>query len=270
MLWINGALCPLEAARISPLDRGFTRGDGLFETIRVRAGEPVHLPAHLHRLAAGGQVLGLAVPGADTVRAGIMELLAATSVRDGSVRLTVARGEGPRGLLPPTETAPTCTMVATTGHFGRSDVRALTSRLIRRDEASPLSRIKSLNYLPAILARQEAARAGLDEAVLLNIAGRVAENTIRNLVVAHDGHVFTPPVSEGALPGTARGSLITAGLVQEAPLTLEQLRCAQGVWLVNSLSLRVLTELDGAAVAVDRERTQRLAVFLDSGGLAPC
>ncbi len=70
----------------------------------------------------------------------------------------------------------------------------------RRNEFSPLSGIKSLNYLDNILARQEAQRAGCDDALLLNTLGRLAESTIANLFVQRDGQLLTPPLSEGALP----------------------------------------------------------------------
>jgi branched-chain amino acid aminotransferase len=265
LMWLNGELVALDTARISPMDRGFTLGDGLFETMRVRAGWVMNLYAHMHRLVEGGRVLGLPVPDTAAVRQALCELLDATDLEEGSIRLTLSRGEGPRGLQPPANTRPTLALTATPGAFARTTVRTMTSKLIRRDETSPLSRIKSLNYLPGILARQEAARANAEDALLLNMQGRVAESTISSIVIAsEDGELITPPISEGALPGVARGMLLARGLAREATLENEQILWARGVWLVNTLSLREVTVLDGQALATDPALTETLAACFDS------
>ncbi|MCI1439090.1 MAG: aminotransferase class IV, partial [Acetobacter peroxydans] len=188
-----------------------------------------------------------------------------TDLEEGSIRLTLSRGEGPRGLQPPANTRPTLALTATPGAFARTTVRTITSKLIRRDETSPLSRIKSLNYLPGILARQEAARANAEDALLLNMHGRVAESTISSIIIAsEDGALITPPISEGALPGVARGMLLARGLAREATLENEQILWARGVWLVNTLSLREVTVLDGQALATDPALTETLAACFDS------
>lgn len=261
-VWLNGAVCPQDEARISPADRGFTLGDGVFETMRAAGGQVLHLPRHMARLAAGGAVLGLSVPPMDTLRHAAHSLLAACGLEDAVLRLTVARGEGPRGLLPPDNDRPTVLLTAVPGAFSVSAVRVVTSHLIRRDEMSPLSYIKSLNYLPGILARQEAQRAGAQDALLLNTQGRMAESTISNLVVATKDGLVTPPVAEGALAGIARQILLEQELVREATLSPACLRGARGIWLVNSLSLRVVLELDGQPVPEDANSTARLEYCL--------
>lgn len=264
-VWLNGAVRTFDEARISPADRGFTLGDGVFETMRVCRGRIVHLPRHMARLADGGRVLGMPVPCADEVQAAAVALLRTCGLENAVLRLSVARGEGPRGLLPPVPAHPTVLLTAAPGAFCVSQVQVVTSRQIRRDEASPLSYIKSLNYLPAILARQEAERQGAQDALLLNTQGRVAESTISNLVVATDAGLVTPYVAEGALAGVARAWLLEHGLVREGQLALADLRHAGGVWLVNSLSLRVVTALDGQALPVDGVRTAELEHCLRHG-----
>ncbi|WP_415478431.1 aminotransferase class IV [Acetobacter syzygii] len=258
-VWLNGAICAQHEARISPADRGFTLGDGLFETMRAVGGQVVHLPRHMARLAAGGSVLGLTVPTEECVEQAAKALLSVCGLEDAVLRLTVARGEGPRGLLPPVHGQPTVLLTAVPGEFAVSSVRVITSRLIRRDEASPLSYIKSLNYLPGILARREAEQAGAQDALLLNTQGRVAESTISNLVLATDAGLVTPPAADGALAGIARLRLLEKGVVQEAPVHPAALRCARGGWLVNSLSLRVVERVDGQQMPDADEQTARLA-----------
>ncbi len=257
-VWLNGALRTHDEARISPADRGFTLGDGVFETMRVVDGRVCHLPRHMARLAAGGVVLGLPVPAEQTVQGAATALLGANGLDNAVLRLSVTRGEGPRGLLPPVHATPTVLLTAVAGVFTVSSVQVVTSRLIRRDEASPLSYVKSLNYLPGILARQEAERLGAQDALLLNTHGRVAESTISTLLVATDAGLFTPPVAEGALAGIARQIVLERQLAREAPLGVADLVAARGVWLINSLSLRVVRVLDGQELRVDEAWTTRL------------
>ncbi|WP_404324525.1 aminotransferase class IV [Azospirillum doebereinerae] len=247
-VWLNGTLAEGGAARIDPADRGFTLGDGLFETLRVAAGAPLHLDRHLARLRAGGELLDLAVPWTDTaLGAAMAALLAATGCRTGSLRLTLTRGPAARGVLPPAVTTPSL-LLTCGGLPPDGPVRAVVATVTRRNEHSPLSRLKTLNYLDAILARQEAARRGADDALLLNTAGRLAEATAANLFVRHGDRVATPPVEEGGLPGIGRALILERHAVEERPLTLDDLARADEAFLTNSLGLRPLVAVDGRPV----------------------
>jgi branched-subunit amino acid aminotransferase/4-amino-4-deoxychorismate lyase len=111
---------------------------------------------------------------------------------------------------------------------------------IRRNEHSPLSRIKSLAYLENILALGEAAAAGYDEAILLNTAGRIAAGSRSNLFLVLDGMVITPPPSEGLLPGIARHTVLALAAkhgipAREMPVTPPDMARASEAFLTNSL-----------------------------------
>ncbi|MDA8231009.1 MAG: aminotransferase class IV [Magnetospirillum sp.] len=247
-VWLNGALAGAEA-RIDPADRGFTLGDGVFETIRVQGGVPRHLGRHLERLRAGTERLGFRVGYDDAALAdGMLALLAAEGLTDAALRLTVTRGPAPRGLLPPAHPTPTVLMGAAPLPALPAELRAVIAAVTRRNEHSPLARIKALGYLDNILARQEAAERGADDAILLNTAGRVAETTIANLFVRLGDTVATPPVEEGALPGIARGRVLAALGVAERPLAAADLAAADEIVLTNSLGLRAVVVLDGETV----------------------
>lgn len=263
VVWLNGHLCDAAQAHVSLADRGLTLGDGVFETFRVKNGALMHLDLHMQRLQHGGQVLGLEVPDREAVAQAAQALLGATSMRHGSARLTVTRGVGPRGLLPPREGTPTLFMTVIEGHARVTSVSLMTSQSVRRDERSVLNTLKSLNYLPNILARQEAARAGCDEALLLNISGRVAETTISTVVVQEGTLFVTPSGAEGALPGVARAVLMQAGLLHEACVRVERLKKAEAVYLVNSLGLRVVSTLDGQPVGQSPAGLASLCAALD-------
>lgn len=246
MVWLDGALVAADIARIAPGDRGFTLGDGLFETLAVQDGEIVRLPAHVARLAAGAQVLDLPLPAFD-LPAIATALLQANGLRDAVLRLTLTRGAGPRGVLPPAQPTPTLLVTAAPLAPPAPPARLVVATVTRRNEHSPLSRIKSLNYLDNILARQEAQRLGADDALMLNTQGRVTESTIANVFLVRDGALLTPPVSEGALPGVMRGAILAHGAT-ERPLTLDDLAAATEIFLTSSLGVRSVRQLAGHAL----------------------
>ncbi|GAB6967333.1 aminotransferase class IV [Komagataeibacter kakiaceti JCM 25156] len=243
-VWLNGRLLPAGQARIDPADRGFLLGDGLFETMRVSAGQVRHFDRHMRRLEEGATTLMLPPPDRARIAAAVDEMLAACALGAGSLRLTCTRGAGPRGLLPPAEVAPTVLITASATSAPQGPVRLVTSPY-HRDEDSVLSRVKSLNYLPSILARMDAARHGADDAVLLNRGGYVAETSASTLVACIDGQPVTPPVSDGALPGTARGVLVDAGVLHIRRMTPDMLRGAEALFTLNSLCAREVLRLDG-------------------------
>ncbi|MGF6230138.1 branched-chain amino acid aminotransferase [Inquilinus ginsengisoli] len=249
MPWLNGRLLAAAAARIDPADRGFTLGDGLFETIRVRDGAAVWLDRHLARLAEGSAALGIPARFGDAALAeACAAVIAAEAIEAGVLRLTVSRGAGPRGVLPPAAPSPTVLIAGHAGLPPQSPVALVVARGTCRNQASPLSRVKSLNYLDAVLARREAAERGADDAVMLNTAGRVAETSIANLFARIDGAWVTPPVAEGALPGIMRAEVLARLGVAERPLAVADLQQAEALLLTNALSIRAVGQLEDRAL----------------------
>jgi branched-chain amino acid aminotransferase len=225
-------------------------GDGLFETIRFRHGRADRLDRHLARLRAGAGLLALPVPADDAMlETAIAALVAANGLGETALaqaRITLTRGPAPRGVLPPDRPLPT--LLVTAGPAAEpGPARVVVAGVTRRNELSPLSRVKSLNYLDNILARQEAAGRGADDALLLNTAGRIAESTIANLFLLLDGVLATPPVADGALPGIMRELVIERTGAVERPIGPQDLARAEALFLSSSLGLRAVVELDGAA-----------------------
>jgi branched-chain amino acid aminotransferase len=243
LLWLNGELLPADTARIDPADRGLLLGDGLFETMAARDGGVPELERHYARLSAGAALLRLPVKlSLPELDAACRALLAANGTPKAALRLTITRGPGPRGLLPLAQPSPT--VLITAGPMPLGGPLRLITASIRRDETSPLSAVKTLSYLPGVLARIEAAEQGADDALLLNRQGFVAETSAANLFVRLHGQWFTPPVEDGALPGIRRAKLLEAGRVQETPLSPVQLFHAEAIFAGNALSLRPVIALD--------------------------
>lgn len=243
--WLNGRLVEAGAPALRLDERGFTLGDGLFETLAVRDGRPQHLEPHLLRLAEGAALLRLPLPPRERLEQALRETLRANDLTAGVLRLTLTRGHSRRGIEPEPGAEPTLAVTAAPPPPPPPPARLIVAGGMRRDEGSPLSRVKALAYLPSVLARLEARAAGADEALLPNTAGRIASATVANVFLLAGGRVVTPPLSDGPLPGIARGVILAAGLAEEAPLEAALLAEAEALVLTNSLSLRPASALAG-------------------------
>jgi branched-chain amino acid aminotransferase len=253
VIYLNGAIVPAGQARIDPFDRGFTLGDGLFETLRAYGGRPFRLADHLERMETAAKALAIPLPfDMPAVAAAIDELLRANGhdQGDAAVRITLSRGTGPRGLAPPEDPQPTL-LISTAVYSALPDACSAVTVDIRRNEGSPLSRMKSLGALDNVLAAGRAAKGGADEAILANNAGFIACGARANLFALVGGRLVTPPIRDGALPGIARRVVLeiaaTMGLAgQEISLRPVELERADEVWLTNSLfEVRSIMRLDG-------------------------
>ncbi len=222
-------------------DRGLLLGDGLFETLLWRDGELVLAEAHGTRMQAGAAVLGLPAP---TLERFID--LAVQSVRDAglaggraAVRVTLTAGSGGRGLDRPAEPQPR--LFATAVPSPRPAAPAsLAIASVRRNEASPASRLKTLAYLDNVLARREARDAGADEALMLNTKGELACAAAANLFWIEAGALATPADETGCLPGIMRAQVIAAAQelgieTRAARAGAETLERAEAVFLSSSL-----------------------------------
>jgi branched-chain amino acid aminotransferase len=246
-IWINGRVTDSLQPVIAAQDRGFLLGDGLFETIRVVDGLPRRLDAHIARAAAGARVLGLAMP--ENSAAAVEAVIAANGLGNGSVRFTLTRGSGGRGLDLPPDPSPTFLVSATAHAPLVGPVRLSLGARFRRDEISPLAGVKALGYLPHVLARRQAVEQGADDALMPNTSGRLACSSVANVLVWRNARWETPPLTDGALAGTARAQLVQAGLAHEAPVPLEVLSELQAAVLVNALGARAAVMLNNRALS---------------------
>lgn len=263
MIYLNGSLVPEEEAKVSIFDRGFLYGDGLFETMRAYAGKVFRLNLHLQRLFHSAQIISLPIP--KTLREleeAVYETLKANNLKDAHLRLTVSRGEGERGLDLPLSLHPNIIIVAKPlspypERWYEEGLRAVVVR-VRREKDSALSRIKSLNYLPNILAKLEAKERGADEGIMLNRDGHLTEATVSNIFLISQGKLLTPSLRSGPLPGITRKTVIelapALGLeVSEREIKLSELMEAEEAFLTNSLREVVpLTQVNGCLIGQGR------------------
>lgn len=253
-------------------DRGLLLGDGLFETLLSQDGRLIAFHAHAERLIAGCAVLGLPAPAIPRLRAASEAALARAGLQTGraAVRLTWTAGSGGRGLDRPAEPIPRLLASAAPSPAPTGPARVALSA-VRRNAASPTSRLKSLAYLDNVLARREAQAAGADEALMQNTDGRLACAAAANLFWIDQGRLFTPALDCGVLAGIQRGTVLAAARrlgvetveTHAGPAALDQ---AQALFLTNSLiGVRPVSALGGRALA-DHPLVGRLAEASATGG----
>ena len=215
VVWVNGSLRSADENLISPLDHGFTVGDGVFETMEVLNGAAFALTRHLMRLEYSASRMGLT--GVDTahVRKGVEAVLTQNSGQMTRVRVTVSSGSGPHSSVRG-NAAPTVVVVA-------SDSPAIAEcRAVRapwkRNERSPLAGVKSTSYGENVVMVQYAKSKGADEALVANTHGHLCEGTGSNVFIERAGEIVTPPLASGCLPGITRGLALEWGAKAGLPV----------------------------------------------------
>lgn len=270
-VWVDGELLPADARHLRVSDRGFQLGDGVFETLRARAGRPTELPEHLARLRRSADGLGIPLPDdlESRLADGIAALLAADGLDgpdgDASVRITVSRGAyRSRGTLPPDEGVPATLViqvwpvVASPPGSPEAGLHLVISR-VRRDPQDPLASLKTTSRAEYVYAKLEARRAGADDALFLTIDDHLSEATSANVFLvrrAPDGatELATPALDCAILPGTTRAWLLDwaarVGLRPlEGRLTPAELAAADEVFLCSSVAgVLAVTMVDGRPI----------------------
>jgi branched-chain amino acid aminotransferase len=223
-IYIDGKYYNEKQAKISVFDHGLLYGDGIFEGIRAYHGRVFKLKEHIDRLfcSAKAILLDIPLPHAEIMRA-VVETCRKNKLGDGYIRLLVTRGPGTLGLNPNRCKHPSVIIIADKIQLyppalyqnGMEIVTVPTTRNLH-NAVNPA--IKSLNYLNNILAKIEANVAGVEEAIMLNADGYVAECTGDNIFIIKGNQLLTPPLSAGALYGITRG--VAMDLAREMSLTV--------------------------------------------------
>ncbi len=264
LCWHNGRLVKVAEVRIDPGDRGFTLGDGLFETLLWTGQEIRFFEDHMARLGHGASQLGLAVPfDIAEIKHGLSALAKASGRQRAALRLMVTRGVGERGLRVPDTCLPTvlATIAAIPAEFPPVSVRLVD---VCRSAGAPSARFKTLSYVDHIVALNMARASGADDGLMRGPDLSVACATSANIIIQQDGRWQTPPLEDGALPGIVRGRLVRAGLVVESRVHVGDLQTCEAACLTNALvGVREIHTLDGRALGGEPARYEDLRAGLD-------
>lgn len=231
--WVDGTLVDADKAAVSVFDHALTTGDGVFETVKVRAGRPFALTRHLARLERSAIGLGLQPLSMDHIRGGIADVLGANAdLPAARLRLTVTGGVAPlgseRGDVAPTVVIAIAPLPARKPH---SDVAVVPWA---RNERGALAGLKTTSYAENVRALAYARQRGADEAVFGNTAGYLCEATGSNVFVARAGRLVTPPLTAGCLAGVTRALVLEWTDVAEEGVPLSEFHEADEAFLTST------------------------------------
>lgn len=227
LAFLNGKILPEKEAKISILDRGFLYGDGVFETLRVYDGTIFLCKDHIDRLFRSARAIYLDIPlSREEIQEHLYSLLRVNRLSNGYLRVSISRGVSEPGLVIDTPVSPTITAIARPfgGYPQETYNKGISAAIVNTRRIPPLSLnpgIKSLNFLNNIMARIEARALGVQEGILLNIDGFVAEGTVSNVFIVINKTLITPPPGVGILNGVTRSSVINLARENGIPLIEE-------------------------------------------------
>jgi branched-subunit amino acid aminotransferase/4-amino-4-deoxychorismate lyase len=274
-VYLNGGYCAASEAAVSPFDRGFQYGEGMFETLLVRDGAVLRAEDHLDRMYKGLQLIGAPLPLVpDDVRTIAGRLARKNGLLTGEGRLKIIVTRGVARDTPPWR-VPEPTVFLDLAPYDRSALPADWSLLAEPGvQASPHAGMKSLNYLGARLALDRAQVFGHHDAITFNAAGHVCETGTASLLARLEGAWIIPDAPE-QLQGIGRKTvarmLRARGLrVERGTLTLDGLHGAEALWALNALmGIMPVRRVGDRDLAAPGEDLVALAAELQAAFLNP-
>ena len=225
-VWINGELLHRDQAKISVFDSAVQGGDAVWEGIRVYNGRVFCLKEHLNRLMESAKSMDFAnIPSLNEVKNAVFSTLKANGMKDDThIRLTLTRGEKITSGMDPKLNQFGCTLIVLaewkSATFHAKELRLVTSNIRRNSPLCLDSKIHHTNLINNILAKIEANHAGVDDALMLDLNGFVAETNSTNIFMIKNGVVIAP-FPKACLPGITRGLIFEICKNNKLPI-LEQ------------------------------------------------
>lgn len=254
ILW-GDRLLPEHDVRISPDDRGYYFGDGVYEVFRVYDGKLFETDAHMKRLVRSAEATRIALPCSPDVLADKLERLARLeAIVDGSVYVQITRGAAPRAHAFPPHAEPSLLAYAKEAARPLATMRQGITAATVPDIRWLRCDLKTLNLLPNVLAKQEALDRGADEAIL-HRDGVVTECSASNVMLVKDGAVRTHPANHLILHGITRAVVIRLlaeiGVpFEERAFDLDHMRAADELFITGTtVEVTPVVAVDGKPVA---------------------
>ncbi|QPD06124.1 MAG: D-alanine aminotransferase [Candidatus Nitrospira kreftii] len=253
--FINGRFIPWQDATVSIDDRGFQFGDAVYEVIRTYRGVPFQLAAHLARLERSAKALFISQPYSRAQwMQWISQGLSLAGYQEAKIYIQITRGVAPREHTFPSESCPTVAMTIKELHslpteMRQTGVTACTCEDLRWGRCD----IKSVNLLANVLAREEARKARVFEAIFMR-DGLVMEGALSNVMVVQDGVVMTAPEGPRILSGVTRTVVLDLAKKEEIPveersISLDALYSADEVFLTGTtLEVLGVVQIDGKTI----------------------
>ena len=254
--YVNGDFLPIEQAKVSVLDRGFLFADGIYEVSAVVDGRLVDNEAHLARLERSCGEIALRLPMSLGELTRLQEeLIRRNGLTEGVVYIEVTRGAADRDFTFPKDAAPTVVMFTQAKNILRSPQSETGIRVISVPDIRWRRRdIKSVALLPQVLAKQQAAAAGCQEAWMVE-DGYVTEGGSSNaFIVTFAGALITRPLSHDILPGITRKAVLQLAAeqsldIEERRFTIREAYEAAEAFITSASSfVQPVVEIDGEVI----------------------
>jgi D-alanine transaminase len=254
LAFINDKLLPLEALEPVYLDRGLFFGDGVYEVLRSYNGKIFALEEHMQRFAAS--LAAIEIMGVDIswIRSRVVEAFEAAKLPDVKIYFHITRGSGPRNHICDDDLKPNFFLTVMKVDDDTSAKTSGFSVSTYPDCRWKRCDIKSLNLLPNVMARRDAAKKGCDEAVFVNDAGLITEGSSSAFFAISGKKLHTSPLSANILPSITRKFVIkAAGLVgleiAERSLTPQQAGSADELFIaVTTKDIVPVVKFDGRLI----------------------
>jgi branched-chain amino acid aminotransferase len=273
---VNRRLVHRDDAGISPFDSAVQGGDAVWEGLRVYDGRVFRLSEHLHRLRASAKAMAFTqIPSHEELTRELARTLAANDMTDGvHVRLTLTRGVKYTSGMDPRLNTVGPTLIIVAEHkapvYDSGGIRLITSGIRRIPPDCVDQNIHSCNLINSILAKIQANAAGVDDALMLDLAGAVAETNATHVFIVHDDRVLTPRTTscpEGITRAVVLELCAEHGIDAAArDLSLTDVYRADEMFCTGTMGEIVpVVEVDGRPIGDgDRPVTTRLrALFAD-------
>ena len=212
-IWINGELLHRGQAKVSVFDSVVQGGDAVWEGIRVYDGKIFCFDKHLNRLIESAKSMDFQdIPALEYIKDAVFSTLKANGMKDEThIRLTLTRGEKITSGMNPKLNQFGCTLIVLAewkpSIYSGKKLKLVTANIRRNSPLCLDSKIHHNNLINNILAKIEANHAGVDDAIMLDLNGFVAETNATNIFMIKDGAVCTP-FPKACLPGITRGLFI--------------------------------------------------------------
>jgi D-alanine transaminase len=254
MIYYKHQFLEKSEVHISPNDRGYYFGDGIYEVFRIYNHTLYEKDAHLRRLERSASEIGINLPKSiGEIEIILDKLLEMNGIPDGTLYLQITRGEAPRSHQFP-KSVPSVMMASCTELIRpfiamQNGITAITMEDIRWLRCD----IKTLNLLPNVLAKQAAIERGVGE-VILHRSGTVTECSSSNLMLVKNGILYTHPANNLILHGVTRAVVLrlaqSLGIeVKEQPFTLQELMKADEVFITGTTAeITPIIVIDGKQV----------------------
>ena len=246
-LLFNGKILAASAVTLPAVSSAALYGRGIFTTAAIYRSRLFQWGKHWRRLIENSKTVGVDLSNYSEkdVKDSLAEIIEQNAIENGRARLTFF-DESASGIWQFENDCRTSFLITTANFRLVSDDLRLSLSPFPVNSKSPLSRVKSCNYLENLLVLDEVKARGYDEAIRINEKGEIVSAAMANIFWTRAGEIFTPALETGALDGTTRAFIVEHFPVREACAAIDEVTVADEIFLASAgFGIRAVAGIDG-------------------------